>query len=125
MRKFSFSHAKGMQSFDFISTFKSLEELSVGYTTKLVKLPQVANPKKIKSLALINTPKFNDMEGILQYENLEKFVMNEHTVIPFEEITKLEKLKKLKKVYLNFKKESDHRLFEELVHRNGWINNNL
>jgi len=120
LSSFSISYAKGLESFDFLSSLKKLKELSIGYTQKLSQLPKLANPANIDSLTFLHTPNFKDLEQILGFENLESLTINEFDSVWVTDVTKLEKLKKLKSIILNFKKDSDQERFEQLALKNGW-----
>lgn len=118
--RFSISYAKGIESFDFLSSFEKLEELSIGYTKKINHLPVMKNPQNIRSLAFLHTPAPTDLRQVFQYENLESLVVTEFTGIPVAEVSMLGELKKLKRVVLNFKKETDQQQFEEIAGKYGW-----
>ncbi|MEI3800622.1 MULTISPECIES: hypothetical protein [unclassified Chitinophaga] len=120
LTNFSISYAKGLGSFDFLSRLQKLEQVSIGYTQKLTQLPKLANPANITSVTFLNTPNFNGIEQILEFENLESLMVNEFGSIPITDVTKLEKLKKLNRVVLHFKNESDQKQFEETALKNGW-----
>ncbi|MET3879821.1 hypothetical protein [Chitinophaga sp. OAE865] len=118
--RFSISYAKGVESFDFLTSFEKLEELSIGYTKKINHLPVTKNPQNIRSLAFLHTSAWTDLRQVFQYENLESLVVTEFTGIPVSEVSMLGELKKLKRVVLNFKKETDQQQFEEIAARYGW-----
>jgi len=120
LSSFSISYAKGLESFDFLSGLKKLTQLSIGYTQKLSQLPKLANPENISSLTFLHTPNFKGIQQILGFENLESLVVNEFDSIPVTEVAKLEKLRKLKRVVLNFKKDPDQEQFEQLALKSGW-----
>ncbi|MDR6785541.1 hypothetical protein ABIE26_004251 [Pedobacter africanus] len=120
LSSFSISYAKGLESFDFLSSLKKLTQLSIGYTQKLNQLPKLANPENINSLIFLHTPNFKGIEQVLAFENLESLAINEFDSIPVGEVAKLEKLKKLKRVVLNFKKDPDQEQFEQLALKSGW-----
>lgn len=118
--RFSISYAKGIESFDFLSSFEKLEELSFGYTKKIDHLPVIKNPQNIRSLAFLHTSAWTDLRQVFSYENLESLVVTEFTGIPVSEVSMLGELKKLERVVLHFKKEADQQQFEEIAGKYGW-----
>ncbi len=125
LNKFSISYAKGIDSFDFLSPLEALETLSIGYTNKLSTLPRLAHPQQLKSLTLINTASFDDLEGILRHKNLESLAITEYALIPLKKSASWKALKKLKRVYLTFETEKEDQQFETLAKKNGWITDML
>lgn len=118
--RFSISYAKGLTSFDFLSSFEKLEEVSIGYTKKIGHLPPFKKPHNIRSLAFLHTTAWTDLQQVFQYEQLESLVVTEFTGIPVKELDKLGALKQLKRVVFNYKKEADQQQFEEIATKYGW-----
>lgn len=118
--RFSISYAKGLESFDFLSSFENLEELSIGYTKKINHLPVLRKPQNIRSLAFLHTAAWTDLRQVFQYENLESLVVTEFTAIPVNDLDMLGELKQLKRVVFNYKKETDQQQFEEIARKYGW-----
>ncbi|MDR3007437.1 MAG: hypothetical protein LBV59_05850 [Sphingobacterium sp.] len=90
--------AKGLTSFDFLSSIPSLENLTIGDTKKLFSLPQLENAYKITSLTLSNVSNFNNWTSIFQLSNLVELNILGPSKISKEEVLKFESLPNLKHV---------------------------
>jgi hypothetical protein len=113
-------YARGIEAFDFLADLPVLQHLSIGYTKKLVKVPALANPLGLKSLCLVNTPEFADMEDILALHNLTLLQITEPVKIPAAAFERLQQLTKLSEVYVVFNNEEDDSKFAVLAEKRGW-----
>jgi|GEM_PF-2102597 len=120
LKSFTINYAKGITSFEFISQINNLESLQIGHTSKLIRLPAMRLSSVLKSLSLVNTKQFDDMESILQFDKLTELKITEPTQIPFSHFNRLKELKHLEKVHVVFKTESEDRAFAKLGQENGW-----
>lgn len=120
LKSFTINHAKGIDTFEFISELKGLESLQIGHTSKLKRLPVMKSPYLLKSLSLVNTKQFDDLDSMLQFGALEELKMTEPCQIPYSEIERLKDLMSLKRVHVVFKTEQEDIAFEKMAQERGW-----
>ncbi|MDF2479410.1 MAG: hypothetical protein K0S24_4893 [Sphingobacterium sp.] len=120
LKMLTLSKAKGIDSFDFISSLKGLESLQIGHTSKLISLPKMGDPLILRSLHLVATKQFADMESILQFKQLEELKITEPTRVEQSEFIKLKDIRSLKKVYAVFQTETEDIAFRQMAEETGW-----
>lgn len=120
LRKLSINKAVGLEDFGFITPLHNLQHLQIGHTNKLMSIPKLEKPDQLKSLQLVNTKQFEDMESLLQFSNLEELKITEPTKMPISEFSRLKEIKSLKRMYAAFATESEDETFGEMAAENGW-----
>ncbi|MBZ4191925.1 hypothetical protein [Niabella beijingensis] len=120
LKSLSINLGKGLSTFDFIASLHALEYLQIAHTNKVKSLPKMDMPAVLKSLSLVATKEFEDIDSILQFSQLEELKITEPTRIPVADFTQLGGLKNLRKVQVVFKTESEDDAFRQIAEANGW-----
>jgi len=120
LKKLSINKAVGVEDFGFIAPLHNLQALQIGHTNKLLSMPKLEKPLVLRSLHLVNTKQFEDMESLLQFGNLEELKITEPTKMAISEFSRLKDIKSLKKVYAVFPTESEDETFGQMAAENGW-----
>ncbi|MDR2272059.1 MAG: hypothetical protein LBF27_14230 [Sphingobacterium sp.] len=120
LSKLAINKVVGVEAFDFITPLHNLRNLQIGHTNKLISMPKMERPMELRSLHLVNTRQFEDMESLMQFNNLEELKITEPTKMTITEFSRLKELKSLKKVYAVFQTESEDNAFQQMAEQTGW-----
>lgn len=118
--KLAINKAVGLETFDFIAALHKLQSLQIGHSNKLINMPKMESPQELKSLHLVNTKQFEDMESLLQFSNLEELKITEPTKMVVSAFARLKELKSLRRVYAVFPTESGEERFSQMTEENHW-----
>ncbi|MCD7972852.1 MAG: hypothetical protein LUG18_09345 [Candidatus Azobacteroides sp.] len=113
--------SKSVANLNLIGNIPNLKSLQLLWMTHATKIPEFSDPAQIKLLEGIGLKNLEGVSTIDRLENLEGLMLTELAKLKAEDFKPLQKLKKLKAVYITFKDQKEEEKMMEFVESNNWV----
>lgn len=108
-------------TFNPLNEMNNLKIISLKNINRIKAIPELANLKKLETLIISNLKNLTNIDAIFNIENLKKLIAKDLSFIKAKDFIKLDNLKSLKYLTIDFKDLNENKLIENMTRGKGYI----